>query len=101
MHDAEGRNAGIPTAKAPSGNNPWGAIDSSGPVQISPEELPRTVPAVFRLPVSVVHDDFVLTTDLPESISITDAELDILEIHFGEFIRSMLAGNYTGDPGTQ
>jgi hypothetical protein len=95
MDDAEGRNACIPTAKRPSGNNPWGVIDSSVPVQSSPEQLPPTVPAG-----SIVRD-FVLTTDLPESISITPAELDILEIHFGEFIRSMLAGKPTDDPGTQ
>ena len=42
----------------------------------------------------------LLSTDLPDVLPITAAELDILESHFGEFIRSLLAGNQADDQAT-
>jgi hypothetical protein len=63
---------------------PAGPSDDSAPV---PSELPPR-----ELPRPTGDNRFTVTTDLPDRISITAAELDILEAHFGELMRSMLAG---------
>jgi hypothetical protein len=42
----------------------------------------------------------LLSTDIPDILPITAAELDMLEGHFGEFIQCLLAGNQADDQAT-
>ena len=99
-HDsAEGAIARISAVEALPRSNPWASLNPGLPEQTSPQELPNCVPENPQSPAT--NNRFIVTTDIPENISISDSELDILEIHFGEFIRTMLAGNDDVDPRTQ
>ena len=85
-------------ARTASARGPWsvdpGSVDNLG------EGANQSAPGASRLVVQANEAGLVVSTDIPESISISAAELDTLEVHFGEFICSMLAGKHVDDPGT-
>jgi hypothetical protein len=100
MRNAEGRSACISAAKERAAKNPWARHDSSPLVQIVPARLPPSIPKRSKLPVPIGDNRLTVITDLPTSIAISAAELDILESHFGEVVRSLLAGTRVDDPVT-
>lgn len=69
---------------AQSSGTPWGR----DPREVSGDNSNASKAAPASTPV---EERFAVSTDLPEIIAMTAGELDILELHFDEFIRSMLA----------
>jgi hypothetical protein len=84
--DLANQDENIRFSAANSTCSPWSAIENSAPV---PNELPPR-----ELPRPAGDNRFTVITDLPNHIPITAAELDILEAHVGELVRSMLAGDH-------
>jgi hypothetical protein len=97
--DSEAGNARFRFAGALSACNPWSLIESSAPVQ-TPGPVTGRRTSMFQATSRDRNRRFAVSTDLPDQISITAVELDILESLFGELIKAVLAGNPIDDPGT-